>query len=164
MQRLVPDAEAGVAYPAMKTIACAFFLAFWLSAPALAQEMDPALRGVWKLNVNQSTFADGSKAKAGRINWTEHGWVFAIMTGDGYLYADGVITDHGCAMIGVSSDYSCELKIITPKHVRFTLRHAGAVERVGDIELLDKNTTQATHHVTPGDGKPYVEKTIWERE
>lgn len=148
----------------MKTMAAAFLLFVGSAAPVLSQQMDPALRGVWKLNVEKSVFEDGSKAKAGRVNWTEHGWVFAIVSADGYLYADGVVTDNGCLLIGAPNDYSCELKIITPRHVQLTLKQGPAIQRVGDIELLDKNTTQAIHHVTPKSGKPYVEKTIWERE
>ena len=149
----------------MKTITRALLLTVCLAAaPLFSQQMDNGLRGVWKLNVEKSEFADGSKAKAGRVNWSEHGWVFAIVSADGYLYADGVITDNGCTLIGVPSDYSCELKIITPRHLQLTLKQGAVIQRVGDIELLDKNTTQAIHHVTPKDGKPYVEKTIWERE
>jgi len=130
----------------------------------LAQQIDPDLRGVWKLNVEKSDFGGGPKPKMGQVNWTEHGWVFAIVTGDGQLYADGIVIDRGCTMIGVPSDYSCAVKVITPRHVQLTLKQGSTVRRVGDIELLDKNTTRATHHVTPGDGAPSVEKTIWQRE
>ena len=44
------------------------------------------------------------------------------------------------------------------------MKQAGMVRRVGDIELLDDGTTQTTHHVTPANGDPYVEKTIWEKQ
>jgi hypothetical protein len=74
------------------------------------------------------------------------------------------MTDNGCTMIGVPSDYSCQIELLTPRHLRFTMKQGGTVRRVGDIELLDKNTTKTTHRVTPSDGKPYVETTIWERD
>jgi hypothetical protein len=86
------------------------------------------------------------------------------VTADGGIYTDGVMTDHGCTLIGVPADHSCAIEVVSPRHVRITLRQGAAVRRVGDIELLDRNTTRAIHRVTPADGKPYVEKTIWERE
>jgi hypothetical protein len=134
------------------------------SAAASGQQIDPALRGVWKLNVAKSDFGPWPKPKMGQVNWTEHGWVFALVTADGRMYADGAMTDRGCTLIGVPGDYSCEVKVVTPRRVHLTLRQGSAVRRVGDIELLDKNTTRTTHRVTPAQGAPYVEKTIWERE
>jgi hypothetical protein len=135
-----------------------------IPATAFGQRLDPALYGVWALNVEKSDFGAGPKPKKGQVNWTAHGWVFALVTGDGRLYADGVATDHGCTLIGVPSEYSCEIKILTPRHLRLTLKQASAIRRVGDIELVDKNTTKTTHRVTPAQGAAYVEKTIWERE
>ena len=38
------------------------------------------------------------------------------------------------------------------------------IRRIGDIELLEDGTTQMTHRVTPSQGAPYVEKTIWEKQ
>jgi hypothetical protein len=38
------------------------------------------------------------------------------------------------------------------------------VRRVGDIELVDSNTTRTTHRVTPAEGAPYVETTVWRRD
>ena len=130
---------------------------------AFGQKMDPALRGFWTLNVEKSDFSGQPKPKMGLVNWGEHGWTFTILTSDGDLYSDGVATDRGCVLIGMSSRNSCEIKIITPRHLRFTLKEGTVVRRVGDIELLDNNTTQTTHRVTPSDGAPYVEKTIWEK-
>jgi len=126
--------------------------------------MDPALRGSWTLNVARSAFGPDGAPSAGTVRWTEHGWVLALVFAGGYVYADAVLTDHGCALIGVSAEYTCGLDVVTPKHVRFTLRQAGAVRRVGDIELVDSNTTRATHHVSPGSGAPYTETAIWLRE
>ena len=105
----------------------------------------------------------GQGQKAGHVSWTEHGWVFAIIT-QGGIYADAVMTDNGCTLIGVSSEYSCGIEVLGPRHLRLTMKQAGAVRRIGDIELLDKNTTKTTHRVTPKDGEPYTETTIWERE
>jgi hypothetical protein len=140
--------------------------ALWLaSLPVFSQQLDPNFRGVWKLNVEKSDFGGNPKPKMGQVNWTEHGWVYAVVTDDGHLYADAALTDHGgCILIGVQKEFSCEVKVIAPKHVRLVLKQGSAVRRVGDIELPDKNTTQTTHRVTPGDGQPYVEKTIWERD
>jgi hypothetical protein len=130
---------------------------------ALSQQIDPGLRGFWTLNVEKSDFGARPKPKMGFVNWGEHGWTFAIVTADGRLYADAVSTDSGCALIGVFTNYSCQIEFVTPRHVRFTLRQGMAVRRVGDIELLENDTTQTIHRVTPAEGAPYVEKTIWER-
>ena len=141
------------------------FVAFLTAAGASGTQIDPALRGLWKLDVAKSEFGGPwPKPKSGQVSWAGHGWVFALVTADGGIYADGVVTDHGCALIGVPADYSCAIEVVSARHVRITLRQGSAVRRVGDIELLDQNTTRATHRVTPADGKPYVEKTIWERE
>ena len=134
-----------------------------IALPLVGQQMDAALRGEWKLNVGKSTFGPGPAPKAGHVSWTEHGWVFAITTLGG-IYADAVVTDNGCTLIGVPSEYSCGIEMLTPRHLRLTMKQAGAVRRVGEIELLDKNTTKTTHRVTPKEGEPYTETTIWERE
>jgi hypothetical protein len=86
------------------------------------------------------------------------------VTSDGQLYADAAATDHGCMLIGVPSDFSCEVSIVAPQHILLKLKQGEVVRRIGDIELIDKNTTRTTHRVTPRDGWSYVEKTIWERE
>jgi hypothetical protein len=132
-------------------------------ATGFGQQIDPALRGFWTLNVEKSDFSGKPKPKMGLVNWGEHGWTFTILTSDGELYSDGVATDRGCALIGISPKSSCEIKVVTPRHLRFTLREGAVIRRVGDIELLDNNTTQTTHRVTPSEGAPYVEKTIWEK-
>jgi len=134
-----------------------------LCLPVLSQQMDTQLRGEWNLNVKQSKCGPGPAPKAGHVSWTEHGWVFAIITPGG-IYADAVMTDNGCTMIGVPNEYSCTIELLTPRHLRFTMKQAGTVRRVGDIELLDKNTTKTTHRVTPKDGESFTETTIWERE
>ena len=132
---------------------------------AASQQMDPALMGVWKLDVAQSTFGGGPSPAGGQVNWTEHGWVFVLQAGDGSLYADGAVTDHGgCILIGVSNRFSCQVKVLSPRHVRLWLYEGAALRRLGDIELVDSNTTRTVHHVTPGDGPPYVETTIWHRD
>lgn len=141
------------------------FVAFLTAVGVSGAQMDPALRGLWKLNVAKSEFGGPwPKSRTGQVSWTEHGWVFALVTADGGIYADGVVTDHGCTLIGVPADYSCAIQVVSPRHVRITLRQGSSVRRVGDIELVDQNTTRTTHRVMPADGKPYVEKTIWERE
>ena len=90
--------------------------------------------------------------------------MFAIVTPGGGIYADAVMTDDGCILIGVPTEYSCRLDVQTPRHLRFTMKQDGAVRRVGDIELLDKDTTTTTHRVTSRDGESYTETTIWERD
>ncbi len=140
-------------------------LTLWLAASlASAQQIDRTFHGFWTLNVEKSEFAGRTKPKAGQVNWGEHGWVLAILFSDGRLYADAVATDGSCTLVGVFGGYSCRVEIITPRHVRFTLFQGTAVRRVGDIELLDDGTTRTTHHVTPSQGAPYVETTIWEKQ
>jgi len=134
------------------------------SLPLFGQQMDAGLPAEWNRNVGKSTFGSGPAPKAGHVSWTEHGWVFAIVTPGGGVYADAVITDNGCTLIGIPSEYSCQLDVLTPRHLRFTVKQAGTIRRVGDIELLDKDTTKTTHRVTPKDGELYTETTIWERE
>jgi hypothetical protein len=149
----------------MKTLAVIPVLWFVLIAatPIFSQQLDPGLRGFWTLNVDKSDFSGRPKPKMGLVNWGEHGWTFAIVTADSRLYADSVGTDNGCTLIGMFPDFSCGVEVVTPRHVRLTMKQGGVVRRVGDIELLDDGTTQTTHHVTPANGDPYVEKTIWEK-
>ncbi len=140
-------------------------LTLWLAAGlASAQQIDPSFHGFWTLNVDKSDFAGRPKLKAGQVNWGEHGWVLAIVTSDGRLYADAVVTDPSCTLVGVFDGYSCKIEIVTPRHVRFTLFQGPAVRRVGDIELLDDSTTRTTHRVTPSSGAAYVETTIWDKQ
>ena len=148
-------------HPAALSLALALSL---LAHSADAQQMDPALRGSWSLNVARSTFGPDGAPSAGTVRWTEHGWVLALVFAGGYVYADAVLTDHGSALIGVPADYSCRIDVVTPRHVRFTLRQAGTIRRVGDIELLDSVTTRATHRVSPASGAPYTETAIWVRD
>jgi hypothetical protein len=123
--------------------------------------IDPAFQGFWKMDIEKSDFGAEQKPKMGLVNWTEHGWVFAIVTPDNNLYADGIVIDEGCKLIGVPKDYSAEINVLTPRHIILTLKQNSTIVRVGDIELLDDNTTKTTHHVTPEHGRPYVETTIW---
>jgi hypothetical protein len=153
--------QVPMSYPPALSLALALSL---LAQGIEAQQIDPALRGSWTLNVARSTFGPDGSPSGGTVRWTEHGWVLALVFPNGYVYADAVFTDHGCALIGVPADYTCRLAVITPKHVRFTLRQAAAVRRVGDIESVDSNTTRATHHVSPASGAPYTETTIWLRD
>src|SRR5262245_36280145 len=118
---------------------------------ALSQkpDFDPSFRGTWKLNLDRSDFGGSEKLKSGTVRWTEHGWVFAIVLPNGEIYADGVSLDHGCTLIGVESGITCELRTLSPQHVRLTTMQNGKALRVGDIELVDKNTTKTTHRVSP---------------
>jgi hypothetical protein len=49
----------------------------------------------------------------GQVNWTEHGWVYAIVTDDGHLYADAASTDDGHEQdqIRVKFVFSCRHRI-----------------------------------------------------
>ena len=132
---------------------------------ASSQQIDPAFHGFWTLNLQKSDFGDRAKPKTGFVNWGEHGWTIAIVQADGGVYADAVETSHGCRFIGVApNDLSCMVEVVTPRHVRLTLKQGATIRRIGDIELLVDGTTQTTHHVTPSQGAPYVEKTIWEKQ
>jgi serine/threonine protein kinase len=58
---------------------------------------------------------------------------------------------------------SCTVEVVTPRHVRLTMKQGATLRRIGDIELLEDGTTRTTHHVTPSQGAPYVADTIWEQ-
>jgi amidohydrolase family protein len=134
------------------------------SAPS-SQQIDPAFYGFWTLNVEKSDFGNRAKPKAGFVNWGEHGWTFAIVQADGRVYADAVETSHGCTFIGIApTDLSCAVEVVTSRHVRLTMKQGATIRLVGDIELLEDGTTRTTHHVTPSQGAPYMEKTIWEKQ
>ena len=127
------------------------------------QRIDPGLRGNWTLDVANSTFGPDGPPSAGTVRWSEHGWVLALTFPNGYVYADAVVTDNGCALIGVPAIYTCRIAVISAKHVRITVRQGAEVERVGEIELVDSKTTRTTHRVTPASGAPYVEISLWRR-
>lgn len=127
-------------------------------------QLDPKFRGFWILNIAKSDFGGEEKPKSGLVNWTDAGFVFAIVTANGSLYADAVVLNKQCGMIGVPASYSCDFRVLAPRHCRLTVRDGESVRRVADIELLDDNTTRTVHHVTPSNGKPYDEKTLWERQ
>lgn len=137
-----------------------------LVGPAFSKDaaVDARLMGTWNLDVAKSQFAPEGGPKSGVVSWTEHGWVVALVFDGGYIYADAVITDYGCAMIGVPAKLSCKYEVITPTHVRFTLLEGKTVRRLGDIELVDADTTKTVHVVTPATGAPYSETTIWTRQ
>ena len=136
-----------------------------LSVQSQQQKLDQKLHGFWTLNVEKSEFGGTeAKPKSGLVNWSETGFVFAIINADGSLYADAVLLNKQCKMIGVPATYSCEFKVLAPRHSQLIVRDGASVRRVADIELIDDNTTRTVHHVTPGNGKPYDEKTIWERQ
>jgi hypothetical protein len=67
-------------------------------------------------------------------------------------------------MVGVESNYSCEVNIVTRRHVRFKFKQGSAILRTVEIELLENDTLRTTHHVTPLRGVPCVQKTIWEKQ
>lgn len=150
----------------MKSFLLAIVLTLsWLTvAKTFSQEVDNGLQGFWTLNVEKSDFGSRPKPKMGFVNWGEHGWTFAIVTADGRLYADAVSNDGICTLIGVFPKHSCDVTVVTPRHVRFTLKQGSTIRRVGDIELLKDGTTQTIHRVIPPEGEPYIEKTIWERQ
>jgi quercetin dioxygenase-like cupin family protein len=161
----------------MRTAYCLLLCLFLLIPPVLAQndsvrqasgashQIAPEFRGFWTLNVEKSDFGDRRpKPKTGFVNWGEHGWTFAIVQADGRAYADAVETSQGCTFIGLApNDLSCSVEVVTPRHIRLTIKQGATIRRIGDIELLDDGTTQTTHHVTPSQGASYVEKTIWEK-
>jgi hypothetical protein len=101
-----------------------FGIAMLISAkPGHSQQIDPGFKGFWTLNVEKSDFGNRPKAKAGFVNWGEHGWTFALLSADGRLYAYAVQTDNGCVFIGLApADLSCQVEIIAPKHARLTMK------------------------------------------
>lgn len=143
----------------------AMFAAIALVAPsARAASLDSRMYGMWVLDVPHSTFGGPYPApKSGLVNWTEQGLVFAITLGDGSLYADATVTVGGCILVGVPASYGCEIRIASPTHVHLTVRDGQHVERDADIELIDDNTERTVHRVTPADGAPYTETTLWTR-
>ena len=128
------------------------------------QQIDSRLRGNWTLDVARSTFGPDGGPTAGVVRWTAHGWVLALTLPGGSLYADGVVTDNGCALIGVSAGYHCSLRVLSPTHLRFTLREGQLVRRVGDIELITADTTRTVHRITPNGGPPFTETMYWGRD
>ena len=135
-------------------------------APASRQSvaLDPKMRGMWALDTARSQFGGPYPApKSGLVNWTEHGWVFALGTADGSVYADGAVIDQGCILVGVPSPHTCEVQVVTPTHVHLIMRDGARIDREGDIELVDDNTQRTVHRVTPSTGAPYTETTIWTR-
>ena len=126
--------------------------------------IDPTFFGYWTLNVEKSDFAGRPKPRMGFVNWGEHGWTLALTTAEGRLYADAVVTDGGCHLVGVFSNWTCEADVVSPRHIRLTMKQREEIRRVGDIELLEDGTIRTTHRVTPRDGAPYVETTIWEKQ
>ncbi len=128
------------------------------------QQIDPRLRGNWTLDVSRSTFGPDGAPSAGVVRWTTHGWVLALAFPGGYVYADAVVTDQGCALIGVAPGFHCSLRVVSPTHVRFTLREGEVVRRVGDTELVAADTTRTVHRVTPNAGSPFTETTYWARD
>ena len=135
-----------------------------VTGPLHGQRIDPRLRGNWTLDLSKSTFGPDGAPSAGVVRWTAHGWVLALTFPSGYLYADAVITDHGCALIGVSPGYECSLRVLSATHLRFTMREGQVVRRVGDIELVAADTTRTVHHVTPKAGPAFTETTYWGRD
>lgn len=129
-----------------------------------AAHLDPGLLGDWTLDISKSSFGPDGAPSSGVIHWNQHGWVLAMVFPSGYVYADAVVTDHGCALIGVPADYTCSITVVTPVHVRFTLKQGTNTRRVGEMELLDMNTTRTVHRVTPASGPPYTETTVWIRD
>jgi hypothetical protein len=127
--------------------------------PASAQQpkIDPAFFGFWNLEVARSDFGGQPSPKSGQVDWGDHGWAFALVLADGGIFTDAVATDQGCAYIGPSV-LSCEYEVVTPRHVRITMKLGKKVIRVGDIELIEQDVTQTTHRVTPSDGPPYARK------
>ncbi len=150
----------------VKTLAAiaTFALVFVAATPVFSQQLDPGFQGFWTLNTDKSDFGGRPKLKSGFVNWGEHGWTFAIVMADGRLYADSVGTDHGCTLIGVFPGFTCEIEVVAPRHVRITIKQGEVVRNIGDIELLNDGTTQTTHHMSPANGPPYVQRTIWEKE
>ena len=126
-------------------------------------KIDPSFFGFWQLDVAKSDFGGQSKPKSGQVNWGKHGWAFSLVFANGELFTDAAMTDHGCTYIG-ASDLTCEYEIVAPRHVRLRMKEGNKIARVGDIELLSDDVTQTTHRVTPPDGAPYVEKTIWTKQ
>ncbi|HEY7639685.1 MAG TPA: hypothetical protein VH814_08165 [Steroidobacteraceae bacterium] len=132
-------------------------------AAARAEKIDPALQGIWNLDVAHSKFGPDGKPRSGQVNWGAHGFSFALVFANGELFTDAVATDNGCAYVG-ASPLTCVYSVINPRHVRLTIKEGDQVTRVGDIELLPDGTTRTTHRVTPTDRPAYVETTVWIRQ
>jgi hypothetical protein len=129
-----------------------------------AQGIDPGLLGTWKLDIAKSNFGPDGAPSAGTVRWTRHGWAVGLAFASGYVYTDAVITDKGCALIGIAEDFSCRIVVLAPTHIRFTLKQGTVTRRIGDIELTGKDTTRTVHRVIPETGKPCSETTIWVRD
>jgi hypothetical protein len=133
------------------------------TANALAVEMDKSFLGRWSLNVAKSDFGPGPTPKMGEVNWTKHGWSFALVTASDRLVTDAVVTERGCSLIGDPSDYTCTFTVVGPHRVAFTMKQGDVVRVVSEFELIDNDTTKVTHHRTPAQGRPFTEHATWER-
>jgi len=138
-------------------------ISFLITTAGFAANMDKSFLGSWSLNVAKSDFGPGAKPKMGVVNWTEHGWSFAMLLANDLLIIDAVITDHGCSLIGDPADYACEFTVVTPRHVTFRMKQGNTTRVVSDFELIDNNTTKVTHRRTPQQGQPVTEQAVWER-
>ena len=147
----------------MKILVVTFLGLFLTGTLGRTSDLDKRFLGQWSLNVARSDFGPWPKPKMGIVNWTEHGWAFALVTADDQLITDAVITDHGCSLIGDPPDYTCEFAVVSPRHATLTMRQRDAVRVVSDFELVDNNTTKVTHRRTPAQGPPFTELGIWER-
>jgi hypothetical protein len=138
-------------------------------APAAApvphgMHLDSRMYGTWTLDAARSHFGGPYPAPtSGMVNWNEHGWAFAIGSNEEVVYTDAVSVDQGCALVGVSGSVTCAAEATSPTHVHMVIREGGRISRVADIDLLDDNTQRAVHVITPSEGAPYTETTLWTR-
>ena len=134
------------------------------STPHQHLSIDPRMYGIWTLDAAHSAFGGPFPAPTkGQVNWTASGWAFALAFPDGSLYTDAAYTDDGCSLVGVAAPWECSVEVLSPTHVRLIMREGPRVDRVGEIELVDKDTQRAVHRVTPSHGQPYTETMLWKR-
>jgi hypothetical protein len=73
-----------------------------MAAPVRADKIDPALHGIWNMDVAHSDFGPNGKPRSGQVNLGAHGFSLALVFANGELFTDAVATDGGCAYVGAS--------------------------------------------------------------
>jgi hypothetical protein len=151
----------------MKLFTLLVLISFFLAGAATTtssatSRIDPAFFGVWKLNVTKSDFGSKPGPRSGVLNWTERGWVIAMVSSDGSITGSAVGTENGCVLIGAEKNSWCKLSIPAPKHVLVFISQGCDSVGITDMELLDRNTARTINRTYREDGKDVVESTfIW---
>ncbi len=77
-----------------------------------------------------------------------------------FLAIAGVVTVSGCALLGSRPPgVSCEYKVVSARHVIWTLKEGAAARRVTDQELLEHHTLKVTTRLR----STYTDELMWDK-